>query len=1046
MSRNRWLALALLAICLAGASLPLLPPASIASAALPQQGTGTGEAWSLTYAQDSEGQGWAAWQVDTGTDSELYFSRQVRGKWLAPQLVHDRPLAWDRTPSLAVAADGVPWLAWSTIDRDDPDHSRLVVARWSGQHWSNEQEVPLGTSAHPRTPTLAAGPGGTLWLAWVGFDGVDDEIFASQRLGRTWSSAQQVGVNDDDPALYDCQPQLAVGKDGQPWLVWTGHQSGVDDEIFASRWNGAGWTPEQMVSLDDEALDVEPSLALDAHEQPWVAWKARIIDGEQSRRRILVSRWDASRNLWTREEPASSPLTWEVDEEQATLALGSDGEMLLAWLAASGSGRALALARWEGTRWSAPSLVRDELDVDATDWTLASSQPPTLLWLAPAPGTLSTFSSAPVEGPSPSLETWIEPQPASDTILVDPVWNRHLAFGDSITWGEYNGFTSYPAILEAKLNARTQPSEVINAGKPSEKTSGGVLRIKDELAAYLPEYVMVMEGTNDVTHDVPPAEVRDNLLVMADTVKRHSGIEQIKLMFATLIPRLDSRYRATQYMNEQGIIPAAGMARVPLCDPWQAFHAYGDWGQLFLDDLHPNQAGLQLLADTFFDCVLASYPWLDQDDTPPEATLGTIPSPVECGTQIPLTWSGVDPEPGTGVASYDVQVQVDLAGWVDWLVETTQTTATYPDPAYGHVYSFRVRARDFAGNVGEYTPPGVVHVVDTQPPDSADVADLPAAQRAPFTVRWFAHDACSGVSVYDVQVLPGQAGTWTPWLTATPNTSALYDPAVPQYAEPYAFRVRARDLAGNWSNWSDPVSTLLAQFMLAGDIYTVRHEPVALASVEATGSLAVEMQPLGKFVAYLAEPGDHDLSASADGFGSLPAMHLLSVTADLDGLELVLPPADDLVSDGDFETGTLAAWQTGGTPAPSLSAEPHTGTGAAVLGGAGSSSWLRQSFSVPADLTDATLSFLVRLDDESAGDSAIQIALEGTSIEYTHPVTSADWTHVWLPVEAAAGQPVTLALLVAGTPAVRVDEVRLGSARFGGMALSLPLVFRDMGP
>ncbi len=1043
MSKNRWLALALVAICLAGASLPLQPPASAASAALPQQDS-SGEARSLTYAQDSTGQGWAIWEVDTGADVELYFSRQVGGEWSTPQPVHSRPQAWDRAPSLAVALDGVPWLAWSTADRDNPDQSRLVVAHWAGQHWSKEQEVPLGTSSHPRAPALAAGPDGTLWLAWVGFDGVDDEIFASRWLGGTWSSPWQVSADDADPALYDCQPQLAVGQDGQPWLVWTGHQSGVDDEIYASRWTGTGWSPEQMVSLDDEALDVEPSLVLDAKGKPWVAWKSRVADGEHSRRRILVSRWDATRSAWTPEELASSPMSWQVDEGHAALALGPDGKISLTWEATNGISSALAFVHGDADGWTKPRLLRTTALADPVAWAVSAAQGPTLLWLDSSLGMLATPQSLSPDDTAGLLETWIGAQPAAYPALVELILNRYLAFGDSITWGQYDGFTPYSVLLEATLDAKVQPSEVINSGKPSERTGAGVFRIGPEIVNYQPQFVMIMEGTNDVHNDVPPSDVQEHLMVMVDIAKR--SLAGVRVMIASLPPRLDEYYRDTQYMNEMAVAPAAAGKNVPLCDQWQAFHVYGDWGELFFDYVHPNQAGLQLLADTFYVCLMASYPWLNEDVTPPEATLDPISSPVECGTEIPLTWSGVDPVPGTGVASFDVQVQVDGAGWFDWLVATTQTEATYPDPDYGHLYGFRVRARDHAGNVGEYSSPRSVQVVDNQPPDSVYVHDLPAAQRAPFTVHWFAHDACSGAAIYDVQVLAGQAGTWTPWLTATPNTSALYDPDVPQYAEPYSFRVRARDHIGNWSAWSEPASTLLARFVVRGHILTVRHEPIALASVTATESLAVEFEPLGGFEAYFAEPGDYDLVASRNGFGSLPPMHILSLSADRSGLELILPPADDVVADGDFETGSLDLWQRGGTPIPTLSAEPHTGVGAAVLGGAGGSSWLRQSLSVPAGLTDATLSFLVRLDEAGAGASAIQIALEGTSISHTHPVTSADWTHVWLPVDAAAGQPVTLTLLVDGTSAVRVDEVRLGSARFGGMALSLPLVLRDMGP
>ena len=49
---------------------------------------------------------------------------------------------------------------------------------------------------------------------------------------------------------------------------------------------------------------------------------------------------------------------------------------------------------------------------------------------------------------------------------------------------------------------------------------------------------------------------------------------------------------------------------------------------------------------------------------------------------------------------------------------------------------------------------------------------------------------------------------------------------------------------------------------------------------------------------------------------------------------------------------------------------------------------------------------------------------------------------MWLPVDAAAGQALTLTFTVSDNPAVRLDEVSLGSAIKGGSQMLLPLVFR----
>ncbi len=67
-----------------------------------------------------------------------------------------------------------------------------------------------------------------------------------------------------------------------------------------------------------------------------------------------------------------------------------------------------------------------------------------------------------------------------------------------------------------------------------------------------------------------------------------------------------------------------------------------------------------------------------------------------------VEWHYVDPD--SGIADYDVQVRDDTYGvgtWEDWLLATTATSMLYPNAGLG-TFTFRVRARDVAGNVSSY--------------------------------------------------------------------------------------------------------------------------------------------------------------------------------------------------------------------------------------------------------------------------------------------------------------------------------------------------------
>jgi lysophospholipase L1-like esterase len=1049
MAKYRVSVLSLALIWLVASSLPV----SSQSATAPLPGTQSiQEARSLTVVQEPAGDLWAAWEADTGTDVEIYFSRWTSQGWATPKPVHSRPQAWDYDPSLTIAADGQLWLAWSSAEHGSPRQSKLYVSRWTGTGWTEPEPVPTDSLTRSREPVLAApSPASaghllsqglstsTLWLAWVGYDDTGDGIFASRWDGKTWQSPQQVSAPDDDPVLYDRQPQLAVDRDGKPWLVWTGHEGGLDDEIYVSRWTGDAWTPEQMVNQDDDELDVSPSLVLDAQDQPWVAWEGILPGGDLPQSRIMVSHWDPAREAWTPESVASSPPEAEILETSPTLAFHPDGQMHLAWVASDFSTSVVVHAQRIDGQWAAPHLVGAAL-VDE----------PVVL-ISVADGSVSALRIGSLQDGQVPLERldldpnaellaqWIKDQPAPDQFDLAAVANRYLAFGDSITWGLYTLIPDpvpYPTILEQSLDTRVKPSAVINSGVPGNSTYHGVERIKTEVPYYQPQFVLYMLGTNDVTRSIAPSKVRKNI-DFTIRIARQSGVPNVEVMVATIIPRSDGRFDETEEMNELGIIPAAQGRNAPLCDQWQAFLDYGPWRDILVDGVHPKQVGLQLLADTFYGCILDTYTWLQEESVPPVISL-QLPAQTDC-TQVNASWSGTDNL--SWVVDYDVQIKAPGSSiWTDWLLKTQATSTTYSGGVLGDTVGFRVRGRDVVGNQSDYNlATKYTTLVDNTPPE-AHLNALPPYQVAPFSLSWTGTDSCSGIHAYDVQRKVG-SGSWQNWLTGTTSTSATFVPDPPQYGQVYWFQVRAQDGVGLWSAWSQ-VSTTLARFALEGNVYNVRHEPVIGATLSLAPAAAHVRQYGGGFTAYLMAGGNYDIQASRnDRFGTLPPMHQ-AVSANVTGLEFILPPqaAEDAVTDGGFEQGTLAAWQVGGTQPPELNSQAHTGDQAVLLGGMGHSSVLSQTLSVPGTLTDATLSFLVKLENPAGDSSAIDVELVGTSISHTQAVLSGEWVHVWFPVEAAAGQAVTLRFAVSDHTAVYLDEVSLGSALPGGSVVYMPIV------
>ena len=92
---------------------------------------------------------------------------------------------------------------------------------------------------------------------------------------------------------------------------------------------------------------------------------------------------------------------------------------------------------------------------------------------------------------------------------------------------------------------------------------------------------------------------------------------------------------------------------------------------------------------------------VSKDVTPPSvvAPVESIYTARTLGTtvSIKVAWSASDP--GSGVVKYELWRQVDAGTWGAITLPTATTTSIATSVTVGHSYRFRVRARDFNGNI-----------------------------------------------------------------------------------------------------------------------------------------------------------------------------------------------------------------------------------------------------------------------------------------------------------------------------------------------------------
>ena len=185
--------------------------------------------------------------------------------------------------------------------------------------------------------------------------------------------------------------------------------------------------------------------------------------------------------------------------------------------------------------------------------------------------------------------------------------NNYMAFGDSITRGDGGTAGGYPADLQSRLAAHFGGAFVNNRGADSTNSFEGVERVRRNLNSR-PAYTLILYGTNDWNapecQDNPNCHTVDNLRLIVVNVKLFRSLP----FLATIPPSNPSMNPASRnkwVADVNNLVrPMAREQGAFLVDVEKAFlNQGGDLSRFFSDHVHPNDAGYQLISQTFFEAI-----------------------------------------------------------------------------------------------------------------------------------------------------------------------------------------------------------------------------------------------------------------------------------------------------------------------------------------------------------------------------------------------------------------------------------------------------------
>jgi lysophospholipase L1-like esterase len=191
--------------------------------------------------------------------------------------------------------------------------------------------------------------------------------------------------------------------------------------------------------------------------------------------------------------------------------------------------------------------------------------------------------------------------------------NLYLGFGDSITYGDGSSDgQGYGPDLQHMLGPHLGGAEVRLKGRPADSSIESSEVIRRDMRDFRPAYTLVLLGTNDwqdqTCQNNPPADcfTVGALRTILEEVKAWRSLPVLGTV-PPVNPALAPAGR-NDWIDELNVslVALAREQRALLADVNAAFKAEGDLSSLFADDVHPNDAGYEVLARAWFEAITRS--------------------------------------------------------------------------------------------------------------------------------------------------------------------------------------------------------------------------------------------------------------------------------------------------------------------------------------------------------------------------------------------------------------------------------------------------------
>lgn len=324
---------------------------------------GTGKQVLPRIASDaSSGYLYAIWEDERGDDGDIYIARynpDADTAWSAPIQINDDSSGNEQSrPALAVDGNGNVYAVWEDTRNDEDGRDTEIYfsrwlggSQWSAAGWSANTRLSDPTMDWATEPDIAASPAGTVFAAWVervptGPGTYDFQVVVarSEDSGTSWDRSVVHRLLEASAAnAFYASPALRADSSGQVYVAWLhspDSQAATANILFSlSPDEGVHWTTPRVLSRPPSTVDVDtvPALALGSEGEVVVAWQDFRLG---SSTQIYATGYPADRytriGTYTRTFDTTEPASWGSITWTATSAANTNIKLATRVLTDSG--------------------------------------------------------------------------------------------------------------------------------------------------------------------------------------------------------------------------------------------------------------------------------------------------------------------------------------------------------------------------------------------------------------------------------------------------------------------------------------------------------------------------------------------------------------------------------------------------------------------------------------------------------------------------------------------------------------------------------------